>query len=143
MLAAVPKRIAKLVEAASPRALKRAPAPGKWSAGEILAHLADTEVVIGYRCRAIAGSPGCAIAGFDQEQWAAGMDYAGRRPRASLAAYLAVRQVNLELLKSLTPAHWRNYGIHAERGVETLETVARMTAGHDLNHLRQIEDLLA
>jgi len=140
--AATPKAIARLVGKASPARLKKRPAPGKWSAGEILAHLADTEAAFAFRYRAIAGQPGVAIQGFDQDAWAANMEYGKRAAKASLAAYLALRQVNLGLLKSLTREQWQRLGNHAERGPESLEVIARMVAGHDLNHLRQLEALL-
>ena len=52
------------------------------------------------------------------------------------------REANLALLKSLTPEQWKHYGIHSERGQETLEHIVRMTAGHDINHLQQIERIL-
>ncbi|MGH9393375.1 MAG: DinB family protein [Terriglobales bacterium] len=144
--AATPKKIAKLVAAASPAKLKRRPAPVggkvKWSAAEILAHLADTEAAFAYRYRAIAGHPGIAIQGFDQDEWAERMGYARRPAAASLAAYLALRKFNLALLKSLSREQWQQIGNHVERGAESLEVIARMVAGHDLNHLRQLESLL-
>ena len=140
--AATPKAIAKLVGKASPAKLKKRPAPGKWSAAEILAHLADTEAAFAFRYRAIAGQPGVAIQGFDQDAWAANMDYGKRAAKASLETYLTLRRINLGLLKSLTREQWQRVGNHAERGPETLEVIARLIAGHDLNHLRQIEALL-
>ncbi|MGH9481009.1 MAG: DinB family protein [Terriglobales bacterium] len=140
--ASVPKKIERLVKAAPPGRLKRRPAPGKWSVAEILAHLADDELVIGYRYRAVAGQPGAAIQGFDQDRWAESMAYHRRPPLTSLRNFLALRQINLVLLKSLTPAQWQLHGLHSERGPETIEELARLTAGHDLNHLRQIEAIL-
>ena len=54
-----------------------------------------------------------------------------------------VREANLALLKSLTPEQWKQYGMHSERGQETIDHIVRMTTGHDMNHLQQIERILA
>lgn len=143
MLAATPRRLEKLLAGAGARQLTRPPGPGKWSVAQILAHLADGEVVLGYRYRSIVGKPGCAILGYDQDGWAAAMEYARRPARRSLAAFRDLRRVNLEMLKALKPAQWKLEGVHNERGPESLEATVRLAAGHDLNHLRQIEAILA
>jgi hypothetical protein len=54
-----------------------------------------------------------------------------------------LREANLALLASLTPEQWQQYGIHSERGQETIEQLVRMTAGHDVNHVRQIERIVS
>jgi hypothetical protein len=46
------------------------------------------------------------------------------------------------MLKSLAPEQWKHYGMHSERGQETIEHIVRMFAGHDLNHLQQVERIL-
>ncbi len=140
--AATPKKIARLLAKASPARLRRRPAPGKWSPAEILAHLADCEVAFAWRYRNILGQPGAALQGFDQDAWAQRMRYAQRAAKPSFEAFAALRAFNLALLKSLTPADWKLEGIHSERGPESVATTARMIAGHDLNHLRQLEALL-
>jgi DinB superfamily len=141
--AATPKKIARLLQGAAGSKLRKRPAPGKWSVGEILAHLADTELVIGYRVRAILGAPGTPIQGYDQDAWAAAMRYEKRDPRESLGYFSAFRKANLALLKMLTPEQWGHHGMHSERGKETVAHIARMVAGHDINHLGQIERILA
>ena len=143
VLAATPKRIERLVKGTAPAKLKKRPAPGKWSVAEIVAHLADAEIVIGWRVRAILGAPGTPIQAFDQDAWAEAGHYAQRNPRQSLAQLRALREANLALYKSLMPEQWKHYGMHSERGQESVEHVARMMAGHDLNHLQQIERILA
>jgi len=141
--AATPKKIERLLKGAAGAKLRKRPAPGKWSVGEILAHIADTELVLGYRVRAILGNPGTPIQGFDQDAWASAMRYEKRDAHKSFARFCALRENNLALLKSLTPEQWEHHGMHSERGKETVAHVARMTAGHDLNHLGQIERILA
>jgi hypothetical protein len=137
------KKLSRLISRASAPRLRKQPAPGKWSVTEILAHLADVELVVGYRIRAILGSPGTPIQGFDQDKWAAAMTYSKRDTRKSLECFSALRKANLNLLKSLTPAQWKYHGMHSERGEESIETIVKLNAGHDINHLRQIEKILS
>ena len=140
--AATPKKIERLLAGASAAKLRKRPAPGKWSVAEIIAHLADDEIVTAWRFRQILGAPGSPIQAFDQNAWAASMRYDKRDARKSLAQFRAVREINLALLKSLSRAQWKQFGIHAERGEESVEKLARLLAGHDINHLRQIERIL-
>jgi hypothetical protein len=142
VLAATPKKIERLVARASAAKLRKRPAPDKWSVTEILAHLADVEIVVGWRIRAILGAPGTPVQAYDQDAWAEAGHYAKRNPRESVALIRAVRAANLALYKSLSPEQWKHYGLHAERGLETVEQIVRMVAGHDLNHLQQIERIV-
>ncbi|MHB8502979.1 MAG: DinB family protein [Candidatus Acidiferrales bacterium] len=140
---ATPKKLASMLIRAPASKLRKRPAPDKWSVGEILAHLADTEIVVGWRIRSILAAPGTPIQAFDQDAWAATGNYAKRDPRKSVEQFRAVRDANLALFKSLAPEQWKRYGLHAERGEESLERILYMMAGHDLNHLSQIERILA
>ncbi|MGH9518736.1 MAG: DinB family protein [Terriglobales bacterium] len=142
VLAATARKLQRLVAGATPRRLTRPPAADKWSAAQILAHLADTEIVLGYRYRSVAGQPGRPLAAYDQEAWASAMDYARRPAKRSLQAFAAVRAANLGLLKALRPEQWKLEGVHAERGPESIAVIARLAAGHDLNHLLQLEAIL-
>jgi hypothetical protein len=121
--------------------LTRRPGPGKWSIAEILAHLADAELVVGYRLRLILASNGTAIQAFDQDAWAETFSYNRRDPKTSLETFRTLRQNNLRLLTSVPRRLWENYGQHSERGKETVDHVMRMMAGHDLNHLQQLEKI--
>jgi len=136
------RKIERLLEGVPRNKLMRRPAPAKWSVAEIVAHLAEDELVAGYRMRKILASPGTRIDGFDQGKWAITGKYAKRGPKASLEFFRALRRANLSLLKSLDPPQWRLSGIHSERGVETIRRIAEMYAGHDINHLKQIQDIL-
>ena len=140
--AATAKKLERLIKGLPTVKLRKRPAPDKWSVGEILAHLADAEIVCGFRMRLILGAPGTPVAAFDQDSWVISGHYAKRDPRKSLAQFRVVREANLALLKSLTPEQWKHHGVHAERGVETIEHIARMYAGHDINHTQQIERIL-
>ena len=143
MQAAAPAKLKKLLTGVSPAKARKQPAPGKWSIAEIVAHLADTELVGGYRMRAILGAPGGPIIGFDQDVWVTALHYDKRSLQKSLEQYRTLREANLALLKTLTPEQWKQYGMHNERGAESIETMVRMFAGHDLNHFQQIERILA
>ncbi len=136
---ATPKKIERLIGPLNRLQLRKRPAPGKWSIGEILAHLAETELVGGYRIRMILSKNGTPIQAFDQNVWARNSNYARQDPRRSLEVFRTLRASNLALLKSLPGKKWNCYGIHAERGKESIARVAQMFAGHDINHLQQIE----
>lgn len=141
--AATAARLEQLCEGVPASALRNRPSAGSWSPGEIMAHLADAEIVLAYRMRLVLGAPGTPIAAYDQDAWAASGHYEKRDPHESLALFRALRDANLALLESLTPEQWQQHGIHSERGPETIEQIVRMTAGHDINHLEQIERLLS
>jgi hypothetical protein len=141
--AATGKKLARLIKGVAASTLRKRPAADKWSASEILAHLGDAEIVIGFRMRLILGAPGTPLAAYDQDLWVTSGHYEKRDPRKSLEQFSVLRDANLALLKSLMPAQWQQYGMHAERGQETIEHIVRMTAGHDINHLQQIERILA
>jgi DinB superfamily len=139
---ATAKKLERLIKGVPTAKLRKRPAPDKWSVSEILAHLADAEIVGGFRMRLILGAPGVPVAAFDQDSWVTSGHYAKRDPRQSLEQFRVVREANLALLKSLTPEQWKHYGMHSERGQESIEHMVRMFAGHDVNHLRQIEQIL-
>lgn len=133
------KRLEKLTKRLSKKQIRRRPQPGKWSIAEILAHLADAEVVGSWRMRQILGNDGAAIQAFDQDIWAKTFHYEDRDPRHSLKVFRVLRENNLLLLESVPQKLWDNHGVHSERGKETIAHTVRMFAGHDLNHLQQVE----
>ena len=136
-------KLKRLIQRAPAAKLRKRPAPGKWSASEIVAHLADGEIVTGWRIRQILGAPGTPLQAYDQDAWAAAGHYEKRDARKSLEQFRVLREGNLALLKTLTPEQRKQHGMHAERGVETIEHIVQMMAGHDLNHLAQVERILA
>ena len=140
--AATASKLTRLIEGVPVSRLRKRPAPDKWSVSEILAHLADAEIVGGFRMRLILGDPGTPIPAFDQDRWVSSGHYDKRNPRRSVEQFRTLREANLVLLKSLTREQWKHHGVHSERGVESIDRIAHMFAGHDLNHLRQIERIL-
>ena len=139
---AAPRKLAALTKGLSKKQLTRRPGPGKWSIAEILAHLADAELVMGYRLRLILACNGTPIQAFDQDAWASTFSYSHCDPRTSLATFRALRESNLRLLNSVPRRLWQNYGQHNERGKETVDHLTHLIAGHDLNHIRQVEEIL-
>ena len=136
-----PSAIAKTVRGLSDRQLQKSPRAGKWSIAEIVSHLADGEIVLGYRIRKVLAEPGAKIESYDQNKWAKDLHYEKMDCRERLVLFTAVRKANVKLLKSLRPAEWKRYGIHAERGKENIEKMLLLYAGHDMNHLKQIETI--
>ena len=136
------ERLHTLLNATEPEAWRRRAEPTRWSAGEVLAHLADAEIVTGWRIRSILGQDGVPIQAFDQDTWAGLFTYADVDPRESLATFTAARRSLVSLLKRVDPTLHAHHGMHAERGKETIEHLIRLYAGHDLNHLKQIEELV-
>jgi nicotinamidase-related amidase len=135
-------RLESLIKGVPRERLMTRPSPERWSVAEILAHLADAEAVAAYRLRKILGEPGSPIQAFDQDCWAASMNYAQRDPNDSVKEFGAMREVNLALLRRLTEEQWERYGMHTERGRESVRHFVRLYAGHDVNHLKQIEEIV-
>jgi len=140
--AAAPAKLASLVAGLSAEQLARRPGPAKWSIQEVVAHLADDELVGGYRLRMILSSPGTAIQAFDQDVWARTGRYKTRDVSSSLEVFRILREANLALLRSLSAEEWDLFGVHSERGVESVRDMAMYFAGHDINHFRQIDAIL-
>jgi len=140
--AATPGTLARLIKGFTAAALGTRPAPDKWSVSEIIAHLADAEVVGAYRLRLVLGSPGAPIVAYDQDRWVSSGHYERRDPHKSVELFRVLREANLALLDSLQLEQWKHYGVHSERGKETIEQMVRMFAGHDINHLQQLESIM-
>jgi tRNA-binding protein len=135
-------RIAELIAARPDADLRWTTSAERWSAGAILAHLADAEIVASYRVRMILASPGTAIQAFDQNEWASAFRYAEQDPFTSLGLFRSLRVAWLALVDGVDASWLDRYGVHQERGNESVRHLLRLYAGHDLNHLHQIEKLL-
>lgn len=135
-------KLDKLVRGLTPKQLKWRPDPGKWSIAEILAHLVDAEIVGSWRMRSVIGENGITIQPFDQDAWASAFQYAKRDAKQSLKMFRLLRENNLAMLKEIPRETWDNYGMHLERGKETIAHLVRMFAGHDTNHVLQIERIV-
>lgn len=143
LLADAPATLATLLARVPHDALDRRPAADKWSIRQIVAHLADDELVGAYRVRLILSAPGTDIQAFDQAVWAVTGRYETVDPASALTVFRVLREANLSLWRSLTAAEWDLVGLHAERGPESIRDITAYYAGHDLNHFAQIEAILA
>jgi len=142
VMAETPRWLEARIQGVGAERLRRPEAPGKWSVGSVLAHLADAELVIGVRARFIVGDVEPTLLGFDQDRWAEELRYAEADPLASLALFTAVRAGNLRHWRGLTPEQWQRIGQHTERGPVSAVLNLRLSAGHDLVHRRQIDRIL-
>lgn len=122
--------------------LRQPEAPGKWSAIEVIQHLADAELAIGWRVRIILTQETPALQAYDQDAFARDLGYRGVPLSEALAQLGALRTANLRLYHSLSPAQLSRAGMHSERGLESVELIIRMMAGHDLVHRRQLDRIL-
>jgi hypothetical protein len=143
LLESAPPKLVSLLAGKRKQQLARRRAPDKWSAGEVAAHLSDTEIAVAWRIRQILSTNAIPVQAFDQNAWASTFDYAHRDVSASIELFRVLRAANVALLKSVPKKLWDNYGVHQERGNESIVHMMHMMAGHDLNHLRQIEASLA
>jgi DinB family protein len=119
--------------------LRQRPLPDKWSVVEIVAHLAEDEISASWRYRQMLEHDGVALGPFDQETWATLGSYESWDPADALAMFRLLRAANLRLLRSLNAEQRQRHGVHAERGRMTVDDLARHMAGHDRNHLEQIQ----
>src|ERR1035437_7779931 len=141
VIAATTTRITALFDTLGAAGAERALAPGKWTARQSLCHRADCETVFAFRLRQALAEDNYVIQPFAQDAWS--RTYHAYDVPAALAVFSAVRGWNLRLLKSL-PAESMNRKLsHPERGEMSFRTVVETMAGHDLNHLRQIEGIAA
>jgi hypothetical protein len=139
VIAETPAKLSAQVERLGSGGLKRSHAPGKWSAAEVLCHLADCEIAFGFRIRQTLAQDNHVCQPFDQDAWS--KPYAQLDPHAALEQFAAARRWNVALLETVPPAGMAKTLTHPERGEMTLQTVVETMAGHDLNHVAQLEKI--
>jgi hypothetical protein len=139
ILAATPGEIGRLMLAIGADKENIALAPGKWSPAEIVAHLADCELVFGFRLRQTLAEDSPVIQPFDQEKWS--RTYTGVPAKQALEVFTALRGWNLRLIELALPEAAERPVTHPERGAMTFLTIVETMAGHDLNHLGQLKKL--
>lgn len=137
VISETPARLEALANQLGPDGLERIPAPGKWSARDIICHLADCEIVFAFRLRQALAQDHHVIQPFDQDAWAA--PYQTLDARAALGVFTSVRRWNESLLRTVKPEQLTKTLNHPERGDMTFQTVVETMGGHDLNHIQQIE----
>jgi hypothetical protein len=138
-----PLAITQLIVGLTSEQLRMIEAPGKWSTVQVLQHLADSELVWGWRLRMILAQDRPPITGYDQDLWADRLNYADADPDEAISVFTPLRRANLKLIDRATPADLKRVGVHSERGEESIEYLLGLYAGHDLLHLRQCERIRA
>jgi len=141
VIAATPERLQFLLDAIGPERASQPWGPGKWSSREILCHLADAELVFAFRLRQTLAEPHHVIQPFDQDRWAS--QYGAFDAASALAVFSSVRRWNVTLIRAAGPAGLSRKVTHPERGEMTFQTIVETMAGHDLNHVKQIEAVAA
>ena len=139
VLRAMPSALTRAVEGLSPDQLRQPERAGKWSINHILQHLADSELVGGWRMRLILAQDRPPLTGYDQDLWADRLHYEAGDPAEALQRFEVLRRATVRLLERASPADLTRVGVHVERGEESLEHLRRLYAAHDLLHLRQID----
>ena len=137
-----PKEIAAAVSGLSPAILRYRSNPEKWCILEILAHLADIEIVYGYRLRQMLADEKPVIAPMDQDAWAKNLGYLHASAPELVAMYGLNRHHNLRLLRLLKAEDLEKSAFHPEYKKDvTVGRLVEQMAGHGVNHLAQIEKL--
>jgi DinB family protein len=143
VLRETPATIQRMLEAVRAELVTRPEAPGKWSIRDVMAHLADSELVGGFRLRMILAHDRPPLVGYDQDLWADRLRYNDVDIKDALEQFTALRRGNVRLWQRLGPADLVRVGLHSERGEESLERLRVLYAAHDLLHRRQLERIRA
>ncbi len=118
-------------------------AADKWSINHVLRHLADSEIVWGWRMRMVLAHDRPPITGYDQDAWADRLGYGEADAEQSIAEFAVLRAGNLRLLRQAAPGDLKRVGVHSERGEESVAHMMKMYAGHDLLHINQVNRVRA
>ena len=136
-LAETPHKVRELVERWGDAHFERSYAPGKWTARQVLVHLAHTELALTTRMRFALAQEGYTAQPFDQDEWMS--NEKATDARTALDAWTALRRLNVAMWRALTPAQRARRFNHPEYGELTVEWVMAQLAGHDIHHLRQVK----
>jgi len=115
------------------------PGPGRWTAREIIHHLADSEMTAAVRLRLLLAQDHPTIYGYDQEQFAKRLHY-DRPHETSIETFRWARESTAEILERLEPAEWIRRGTHTEAGGYGVEAWLQTYADHAHRHARQIRE---
>jgi uncharacterized damage-inducible protein DinB len=143
VLKATPEALRRAVAGLSDAELRAPEAPDKWSIAQVVRHVADSEIVWGWRLRLVVAQDRPPITGYDQDAWADRLHYESAPVDDALAEFAALRRTHLRLVTSLAAADLARVGVHAERGEESVAHMINLYAGHDLLHLAQIDRIRA
>ena len=139
VLAATPAELERALDRLSHAQITQPEASGKWSIRHVLQHLADSELVWGWRLRLVLAQDRPQLTGYDQDLWADRLGYSAVEAEDAVQDFTVLRNANLRLLGRMQAADLDRVGVHVERGEESVRHMIRLYAGHDLMHLQQIE----
>lgn len=137
--ASTPSRLRRLTTGLTDRQIRKSPGKGRWSIAFLISHFCDAEWAHGFRIRKAIAEPGGRFQAYDQDRWAKHLYYDKADWKQKLDLFEALRGSHVSLLQSLSAREWQLFGIHEERGKETVERMIQMLAGHDVNHLTQMK----
>lgn len=137
-LASGPAKIAAAWKSASPKQRAFREAPGKWSLQEVVCHLLDVEITLGWRLRHIVGDDDPRIVPFDQDKWAERLFYSRLDPKLCLKAYAALRECTVEIARGLDADQLAREALHPEYGTISAAWVIERFTQHDATHLEQM-----
>ena len=143
VLRETPAAVQRFLETVPAETMASPEASGKWSIGEVVQHLADSELVGGFRLRMVLAHDRPPLLGYDQDLWASRLHYRDVEVAEALEQFSALRRANLRIWQDLGPADLIRVGLHDERGEESLEHMRRLYAGHDVLHLEQLKRIRA
>jgi DinB family protein len=135
--------LATVLTGASGEEVDFTPAPGKWTIRQIMAHVADSELVGAHRLRIVIAEDNPVLTAFDQDAWTRNLDYARRKPAQSLETFRRLRAENYELLKDLPESAFDRAGSHTENGPMSLRRLLQGYADHAESHARQLQAIRA
>ena len=143
VLAATLDEIRALTAGVAAGVLGRAPAAAEWSPAQVLSHLSDNDMVWGSRIRTIVTADRPLMVPYDQDRWTDRFGSLDASPTATLTRWVALREANLAVWRSLDEAEWKRTGVHPERGEQSVREIVTLLGGHDVVHIDQLRRGLA
>ena len=137
VIAKTPRKLMRVLDDLTDEQIETRPAPGKWNLRETIAHLADCEIAWAWRLRQAYAEDPAPIQPFDQDDWARG--YASYTLAEALGCFKSLRNWNITFIAGLKDSDMKKAVVHPERGAESLWTLIRIMAGHDVHHLTALE----
>lgn len=138
-----PGKLQQIVAPFSAEQLQSHPFHGKWSPLEIIGHYVDVEWNVGIRLRFAFCEDNPPIIGYNQDLWVEQLQHNTKPPQLLLEQFTSLRQMNILFYQCVSPTQMQRFGRHNERGEESIETMLKMEAGHDLHHIQQLKNYLA
>jgi hypothetical protein len=133
-----PELVAAVLTGAAGSEVDFHPTPAEWSVRQIVAHLSDSEIAATFRLRRLIAEDNPTLEAYDENAWAARLDYDKRKPSQSLETFRRLRQENYELLRGLAVDVFARTGNHTERGLISLLELVKLIAAHPETHALQI-----